>query len=413
MNTGKLESGFCNKTTVPGRFNDGGGLYLLVKPDGRKTWVFRFRDRITGKQQDMGLGKFGPHDVTLAQARIEAGKCRAMLREVPPRNPLQERQKALEEAKVAQARRMTFEDCSKRYIEAHQASWKNKKHRAQWASTLDTYAATLKPLPVDEIDTPMVLKCLEPIWSEKTETATRVRQRIESVLDWATAREFRAGDNPARWRGHLQNLLPKPTKLKKVQHRAALPYSEIGSFVSEIRKKDSLAAKVLELQILTATRPGEATGAVWGEFDLQAKKWTIPAERMKADQEHEIPLSDRAVEILESLPPVSDYVFPGPSLKKPLTTAAAMKLIKEIQPGVTAHGMRSTFRDWAAECTGQSRETIEHALAHQLKDKAEAAYKRSTEFPKRTKLMRDWAKFCNTIPRDSDNVTPIRKGAKA
>lgn len=407
METGKLSSGFCDKVNRPGRFNDGGGLYLLVKPDGRKTWVFRFRDRITGKQHDMGLGPFSPHDVTLKDARIEAGKCRAMLREIPPRNPLNERQTALEQAQLDHARKMTFEDCADRYIKAQESSWRNSKHRSQWSATLDTYAARLKPLPVDEIDTALVIKCLEPIWSEKTETATRVRQRIERVLNWATARKFREGENPARWRGHLENLLPKPTQLKKIKHRAALPYDEIGTFVAELRTRDSLAAKALELQILTATRPGEAVGASWDEFDLKAKIWTIPAERMKADKEHEIPLSDRAVEILESLPRVCGFAFPGTSLKKPLTTAAGMKLIKVIHPGITAHGMRSTFRDWAAERTAHSRETIEHALAHQLRDKAEAACKRSTEFPKRKRLMNDWAKYCNNPTVQADNVTPI------
>jgi integrase len=410
METGKLTSGFCDKVRKPGRYSDGGGLYLLVKPDGRKTWVFRFRDRVTSKQQDMGLGPFGPHDVTLAAARIEAGKWRAMLRESPPRNPIEVRRQALQDAKLAHARRLTFGQCAERYIEAHKASWKNAKHRAQWSATLDTYAVNLKPLPVADIDTALVIKCLEPIWSEKTETATRVRQRIEAVLDWATARRFREGENPARWRGHLDKLLPKPTKLKNVQHRAALPYAEVGAFVAELRTRNSLAARALELQILTATRPGEVIGSTWNEFDLAGKTWTIPAGRMKARKEHTIPLAPRALRILEALPHACDFVFPGPTLKKGMTTAACMKLIKEIRQNITAHGMRSTFRDWAAEQTGYPREVIEHALAHQLKDKAEAAYFRSDLLAKRARLMRDWARYCETIPA-AGKVTPIRSEA--
>jgi len=211
METGKLSPGFCTEVTKPGRYNDSRGLYLLVKPDGRKSWVFRFRDRLTGKQRDMGLGPFGPHDVSLAEARAEVGKCRAMLREVPPRNPIEARREALQDAKLAHARRLTFRQCAERYIEAHKSSWRNAKHRAQWSASLESYAASLMPLPVEAIDTAMVIKCLEPVWSEKTETATRVRQRIERVLNWATARKFRQSENPARWRGHLENLLPKPT----------------------------------------------------------------------------------------------------------------------------------------------------------------------------------------------------------
>jgi integrase len=233
------------------------------------------------------------------------------------------------------------------------------------------------------------------------------------VLDWATARKYREGENPARWKGHLDKLLPQPTKLKKVQHRAALPYAEAGAFMAELRAKDSTAAKALELQILTAARPGEIVNATWDEFDLQAKTWTIPAERMKARKEHVVPLSRQAVQLLKELPRVNNWVFPGHTLKKPMTTAAGQKLVKELRPGLTAHGMRSTFRDWSADQTAFPREVIEHALAHQLKDKAEAAYQRSTVFPKRQKLMQAWSDFCDKVPKDTDNVTPIHKGAKS
>jgi integrase len=263
-------------------------------------------------------------------------------------------------------------------------------------------------LPDADIDTGLVLQCIEPIWTTKTETATRVRQRIEAILDWATARKYRKGENPARWRGHLDKLLPKPTKLKNVVHRAALDYQQAGTFMTKLREGDSMAAKALELQILTATRPGEVVGAMWSEFDLRGKIWTIPAERMKANKEHTIPLSPQAVELLKSIPRVTKFVFPGVKLDKCMTTAAAMNLLKRIEPGITAHGFRSTFRDWAADQTGYAREVIEHAMAHQLKDKAEAAYFRSDMIEKRARLMADWAKYCDLIPVETNNVTPIR-----
>jgi len=405
-----LSPGQVAKVTKPGRYADGGGLYLWVKPDGRKTWTFRWRDRVTGKQREAGLGSFTNQRVTLKQARDRADKYRDMV--WSGLDPIAEKQKTLNEARAALAKRLTFKQCADKYIDAHKAGWKNPKHAAQWPATLNTYAKLLMPLPVAEIDQEHVLKCLETIWTTKTETATRVRQRIEAVLDWATARKFRAGENPARWRGHLDKLLPKPTKLKKVIHRPALDYHQAGAFMTKLRQGDSMAAKALELQILTATRPGETVGARWTEFDLDSKIWTIPAARMKAEKEHEIPLSTQAVKLIKSIPKASDYVFPGVSLDKAMTTAAAMKLLKRIEPGITAHGFRSTFRDWAADQTAYPREVIEHAMAHQLKDKAEAAYARSTVFPKRVKLMTAWANYCDRLPGDSANVTPIRDRSK-
>jgi integrase len=311
------------------------------------------------------------------------------------------------------AKRLTFKQCADKYIDAHKAGWKNPKHAAQWPATLNTYAKLIMPVPVKDINTALVLQCIEPIWSTKTETATRVRQRIEAVLDWATARKYRSGDNPARWKGHLDKLLPKPTKLKKVIHRPALDYHQAGTFMAKLRDVDSMAAKALELQILTATRPGETVGAQWNEFNLKAKVWTIPAARMKAEKEHEIPLSTQAVKLIKELPHVSDFLFPGVSLNKAMTTAAAMKLLKRIEPGITAHGFRSTFRDWCADQTAYPREVIEHALAHQLKDKAEASYQRSTVFPTRIKLMTAWSNYCDQVSGESASVTPIRKEAKS
>ncbi len=405
----KLTATGVSKQTKPGRFADGGGLYLLVKPDGRKTWVFRWRDRITGKLRDKGLGTYGKRDVTLSKARDKAGECREQVRD--NLDPIEVKRQSRLDAKLAHAKQLTFGDCVNRYVDTHKAGWKNPKHATEWPSSLNRYASKLTDLPVAAIDTGLVMQCIEPQWATKTETMTRVRQRIEAVLAWATVRSYRTGDNPAQWRNHLDKLLPPPNKLKNVQHLAALPYTEVGAFMAQIRTKDSLAAKALELQILTATRPGEVVGATWDEIDLQAKVWTIPKGRMKADKEHEIPLSPQAVKLLKKLPRVTDFVFPGAKLDKGMTTAAAMKLIKELHPGITAHGFRSTFREWSGDQTSYPREVIEHALSHQLKDKAEAAYYRKSQFPKRVKLMEAWATYCDLIPvDDADNVTPIRKG---
>jgi integrase len=317
------------------------------------------------------------------------------------------------EAAIARASTLTFRAASVQYIDAHKDGWRNAKHTAQWTSTLNTYASKLMPINVANIDTKMVIKCLEPIWKTKTETATRVRQRIESVLDWATAREFRTGDNPARWKGHIENLLPKPRKVRKVVHRPALNYQETGAFMQKLRAVDTVAAKVLEFQILTATRPGEATGALWDEIDLKRKIWTIPADRMKADKELEIPLSPQAIKLLKSLVRTNEFLFPGHTGKKAITSAAGMKLLKELHPGITQHGFRSTFRVWGSEQTSYPQEVLEHALAHQLKNKAQAAYDRKTMFPKRIKLMKAWSDYCDQIPANVDNVIGIRKEAQS
>jgi len=405
-----LTPGKVSKVTKPGRYADGGGLYLWVKEDGRKTWTFRWRDKITGKLREAGLGSLTNQRVTLKMARDRADNYRDMVWN--NLDPIAEKRRAITEARAALANRLTFSDCMTRYIDAHKASWRNKKHTAQWNSTLKAYAAPLLDLPVNDITDELVLQCLEPIWTTKTETATRVRQRIEAVLDWAIVRKYRTGDNPARWKNHLDTLLPAPAKLKRIKHRPALDYRQVGAFMTNIRAVDSQAAHALELQILTASRPGEVVNATWDEFSLKDKVWTIPAERMKAGKEHTVPLSPQAVKLLKKLDRVTDFVFPGASLKKGMTTDAGMKLIKGIESGITAHGFRSTFRDWAADNTAYPREVIEHALAHQLKDKAEAAYFRSDLLAKRSKLMNDWAKYCDRQPGQSASVTPIRKGAK-
>jgi integrase len=397
-------------TTKPGRYCDGGGLYLYVpttKFRGGKRWVFRWRDKLTGKTRDKGLGPVS--DVTLIQAREKAAEYRQQVRDGI--DPIDAAREKLAAAKVEGARLVTFGQCATRYMDAHRDGWRNAKHAAQWQSTLDTYAAILQPLPVDKIDTGLVLKVLEPIWTTKTETATRVRQRIEAVLSWATARKLRSGENPARWRGHLENLLAKPTKLKKVEHRAALPYTDAGTFMAELREQKGLGALALELQILTACRPGEVAGAQWAEFDLDAATWTIPGERMKAGKEHRVPLSPPAVALLRELPRVNAFVFPGPKKGQSLTTAAMLKALRTARPGFDAHGFRSTFRDWAADQTAYPRDVAEAALAHAVQG-VEAVYRRTDLLSKRARLMADWAKYC-AKPAPAGNVTPIRKGKTA
>lgn len=394
------------KNLEAGRHNDGDGLYLLVRGDSR-TWVFRYRDRVTGKLRDKGLGSLSA--VSLAAARAETAKLRADLRNGT--DPIAAKREAALAAKLEAGKARTFEQCRDAYIDAHKAGWRNAKHGQQWVNTLDTHAAKLLPLPVQAIDTALVLGALEPIWTAKTETATRVRQRIEAVLDWATARGYRTGENPARWRGHLANLLPDAAKVKKVIPRAALPYTDMAAFWKQLAAVDTLASKALRLQILSATRPGEACGARWSEIDLKAKVWTIPGERMKAGKEHRVPLSAEIVAMLGAMP--GDHkgvVFPGTGRKPgPLTIAATLKLLKALRPGLTAHGFRSTFRDWAADQTAYPRDVAEMALAHTIKDKSEAAYRRSDMLERRARLMQDWATYCHTERKESASVTPIRK----
>ena len=378
------------KAVKPGRYNDGSGLYLRIYANGNRAWVFRWRDRITNKLRDKGLGPCW--DVTLEQARAAAKVCREQVR--AGMDPIGAARATRETKRIEIARRLTFGECSQRYIDAHRAGWRNAKHAEQWTSTLSKHAALLNPLQVADITTDLVVQCLEPIWAKKTETATRVRQRIECVLDWAKVRGLRRGDNPARWRGHLDTLLPEPAKLKKVTPRAALPYLELGAFMAKLKEGGGIGARALELQILTATRPGEAAGMRWAELDLDTATWTIPGSRMKAGIAHRVPLSSACVALLNGLPRSkgAEFVFPGPR-GKTLTTAALLKAARAIRANIDAHGFRSSFRDWAAERTSYPREVVEAALAHRLKDKAEAAYFRSDLLEKRAKLMQDWANF--------------------
>ncbi|MCB1634655.1 MAG: integrase arm-type DNA-binding domain-containing protein [Xanthomonadales bacterium] len=392
-----------------GMHADGGGLVLQVKNGGR-SWLFRYRDRVTAKVREMGLGSVV--SVPLKEARRLAADCRLALAE--GRDPLAEKQ-ARKDA-LAAAIRVTFAECAGRYIDAHKAGWRNAKHGQQWQNTLTTHAKAIMPLPVASIETAHVVGLLEPIWTTKTETATRVRQRIEAVLDWATTRGYRSGENPARLRGHLENLLPKARKVKRVQHMAAMPYAEVPTFLADLRKRPSLSARALEFIVLTAARASEAVGATWAEVDLDSAVWTVPAERMKAGREHRVALSDAAATLLRDLRPddakPDQHVFLGARKGKAMTIAAPLRMLQRdmSKPGLTVHGFRSSFRDWAADRTAFDRRTIEASLAHQVKDPTEAAYQRSDVLVKRSKLMQAWADYL-AKPAKACEVVAIRKVA--
>lgn len=403
----KLTAEFVNEVTKPGFHGDGLGLYLQVSVWGTKSWVLRY----TRHQKAHTLGLGPAHTISLMEARKRARKARQQL--LDGIDPIAAKREAAAAAKLERARMMTFRDCAEAYIKAHRAGWKNEKHADQWAATLETYAYPIVgKLDVASIDTALVMKVLEPIWTEKNETASRVRGRIESVLDWATARKYRQGENPARWRGHLDKLLPKPTKVQKVEHHAALPYREIGAFMADLRQRQGMSVLALEFSILTCARTSETIGATWAEIDLANRVWIVPATRMKAEKEHRVPLVDRAIEILQELQPLGGtYVFPGPKPEKPLSNMGMLQLLKRMErPDLTVHGFRSTFRDWAAEQTNFPSELAEMALAHTVSNRVEAAYRRGDMFEKRRKLAEAWAKYCATLPAQGE-VVPIRGAA--
>lgn len=381
-----------SRLTKPGHHAVGGvaGLYLYVNESGARSWVLRV---VVGeKRRHMGLG--GYPDVPLAQAREKARQARDDVETGV--DPITRRKNAASELKAQQLSEKTFKQAATAYIEAHGDSWRNPKHRAQWTSTLETYVHQIfGDLHVRDVNQELVMKVLEPIWKTKNETASRVRGRIESILDWATVRGYRNGDNPARWKGHLDHLLPAPSKVRKVEHRRALPFSEMPAFMKELRSRDGIAAQALEFAILTAARSGEVRGATWDEIDLNAKLWTIPANRMKANKEHRIPLPDVAVDLLKKLPKLEDseIVFYGPR-GTPLSDMALTAVVRRIGVEAVPHGFRSTFRDWAGEATNYPRELAEHALAHTLDNKVEAAYRRGDALERRRTMMDEWATFC-------------------
>lgn len=395
------------KLSKPGLYGDGGGLTLQITTAGAKSWLLRYM--VAGKPFGMGLGP--THTVSLAEARQKALDARKLL--IEGINPLVVKRQSRIAGALASAKMMTFDQCAEVYILAHKAGWKNAKHADQWTNTLNTYASPVfGHLPVAEIDTGLVVKCLSPIWESKTETASRLRGRIESVLGWATTSGYRSGENPARWKGHLDNLLATISKSSRTKHHPSLPWQRIGAFMSALRAREGVSARAVEFAILTACRSGEVRGAKWTEFDTIGKVWTIPAERMKAKREHEVPLSDAALALLKSMPKVCEIVFAG-TKKQPLSDMSLTAVIRRMNgddkpvwanangEGVTVHGFRSSFRMWAAETTNFPREVAEHALAHQLPDAVERAYQRGSQFAKRAALMVDWSAYCATVQTDA------------
>lgn len=342
----------------------------------------------------MGLGSASTF--TLSEARDKALTCRKLCYEGI--DPIEMRRGQRQEAALEAAKAVTFRACAEGHMEAHRAGWRNDKHANQWSATLATYAyPVFGDLPVQAVDTGLVMRVLEPIWTTKTETAVRLRGRIEAILDWAATRGYRRGENPARWKGHLQNLLPKRSKLRKVEHHAAMPFKDMPTFMKTLGKQPGIAAKLLEFTILTAARSGEARGARWSEIDLEAGIWIVPAERMKAGVEHRVPLSTAALAILVEVRGLDDtFVFPRGRHGKPMSNMAMLALLRRMKLNdLTVHGFRSSFRDWASETTHFASEVVEMALAHTVESKVERAYRRGDLFEKRRELMQAWAEFCD------------------
>jgi integrase len=389
-----------------GRHSDGGGLYLKITPDGSKRWVFMYARG--GKQREMGLGSAQAGGVSLTDARIAAQGAREAL--ALASDPLLVRDSRRQAAAEAQAR--PFGEVADEHIAAMASQWRNAKHRAQWKYSLEVLAKPLRPIRVDQISTEDVLSVLKPLWQTIPETAARVRGRIEAVIDRAKAKGERQAENPARWRGHLQLLLPKRQKLTR-GHHPALPYVEVPEFMGKLRLVEGLAAQALELCILTATRTTELLGAKWDEIDLEGRAWSIPPGRMKAGKQHVVPLSDRAVAILKALRKARDGTFVFPSArtnKRHMSNMSMTMCLRRMSYGhISTHGFRSSFKDWAGEQTNFANEVSEAALAHVIKDKAEAAYRRATMFDKRRKLMSAWAQHCE--PRKEAKVVQLRRKA--
>jgi integrase len=407
--TARLTAIAVKKASEKAMLSDGGGLYLQVTSLETKSWIFRFA--LKGRERQMGLGAYP--DVSLLEARDHAARCRAFLREGI--DPIEARKGARRKIELEAAKAITFKAAAEGYINAHSAAWKNAKHKAQWSSTLSLYAYPMfGGIPVHQIDVGLVLKAIEPIWTTKTETASRLRGRIESILDWASTRGFREGENPARWRGHLENLLPQKSKVAEVAHHAALPFADLPDFMKALRAEESIAARILEFLILTASRTGEVIGARWSEFNTETTLWTIPADRMKAGKMHRVPLSGRAVQIIQNFKKNSlgEFVFTGGKKDKPLSNMAMLALLKRMERSdITAHGFRSTFRDWVAEKTEFPSELAEMALAHTVTNKVEAAYRRGDMLEKRALLMKNWGLFCQSQLSAHHLVNKAQKAA--
>jgi len=407
----KVEKIKIDESPKPGMYADGGGLYLRVTPEGARNWVLRFM--LNRHPRWMGLGPLALYG--LQEARAKALDARRKRYEGI--DPIDARRAERARQRLDAAKAITFKQCGEAYITAHRAGWRNDKHATQWGATLSTYAyPVIGALPVQAVDTGLVLKVLEPIWTAKPETASRLRGRLESILDFAKAREYRDGENPARWRGHLDKLLPARSKVREIEHHAALPYAELPGFLVALRDQEGIAARALEFAILTAARTGEVIGARWNEIDVIDKTWTLPAARMKAHREHRVPLSPRALTILAEMQAgrhsdaADAFVFPGRKPGTPLSNMAFLMLLRRAGHGdLTAHGFRATFKTWASERTSAQNQIVEASLAHVIGDKVEQAYRRGDLFEKRRRLMQQWATFCATasVPQ-AQNVTPLR-----
>jgi integrase len=411
---------------------DGGGLYLQVtagKDEGQvnKSWLFRFA--MAGRERQMGLGSLST--IGLGEAREAAQRCRQVVRE--GKDPIEARDATRAAQKVTKAKSVTFDWCSTAYMAAHESGWRNAKHRQQWKNTLTSYAGpVIGKLPVEDVDTGMVMQILQPIWTTKNETASRLRGRIEVILDWAKVNGHRSGENPARWRGHLDHLLAARRKVRKGKHHPALPYEQIPEFIAELRAQEGLAAKALEFTILTAARSGETRGTPWqGEIDTAGKLWTVPPHRMKGERKHEVPLTAPALAVIEHMWSVreSDFVFPGEKSDEPLSDMALTEVVRRMNAArqkaglplwtdpeqgnreVVPHGFRSSFRDWVAEKTNFPDSVAEAALAHAKGDKVEGAYQRGTMLERRRKLMDAWARYCGSPAAVGGNVVPIHARA--
>lgn len=379
----------------PGSYRVNEGLYIQLGKTGTSSWIFRFQ--LAGKRREMGLGAYPP--VSLLEARQAAEDARRLVAQGI--DPIENRAAKNEAEKAQVGKSKTFKTCALEYIEAHRAGWSNIKHAQQWESTLATYAFPLiGDRPISTINTDDILAVLKPIWTTKNETASRVRNRIELIIAAAKARRFFEGENPAQWKGHLDTQLPKRRKVAKVEHHAALPYIEIPSFMAALREEKGIAALALQMVILTASRTSEVLNAAWQEIELDAALWTIPAERMKARKEQKVPLAPAVISLLKQSPRVANnpYVFPGMKEGKPLSNLAMLMLLRRMGRGdLTVHGFRSTFRDWAAESTQHQNFVVEMALAHQVSNAVEAAYRRGDLFEKRKALMADWADYCEHL----------------
>lgn len=412
------------KKRKPGRYCDKDGLYLRVAhTDARTTsWLFQFVSPVTGKVRQMGLGAYP--DVSLRDARTEVAKLREQVR--LKKDPMLERDQTLKRERGAAAASKTFGECAAMYVETHKASWTNPAHIAQWHSTFNetkrgkltfpAHTAILNNVPVGEVDTDLVVECLRLIWTTKTESATRVQSRIAAVLDWAKVMKFRSGDNPARWKGHLAKLLPKPSKVRKVKHQPSVHYRKLPALMQKLRARPSVSARALEFLILTATRTGAVINATWDEFDFSQKLWTVQPRRLGSkitdDEARTTILTERAVAILKDLPREegNPHVFIGGKEGKGLSDMAMLELMRDLSPGHVTHGFRSTFKTWCSDMTNHPSAVSESALWHGLPSKLLEAYDRSEMTEKRERLMRDWAAYCARPPIETDGVvTPIRR----